>query len=58
MVAEVTSVGEVERGAPGDNFTYYGYLNITALFIGYDKIYVTLYDALDVVSFPFVSFFL
>lgn len=51
MVAEVTSVGMVVPGAPGDNFTYYGYVNVSALFIGYNNINVTLYDDLgDVVG--------
>ncbi|KAK3892948.1 hypothetical protein Pcinc_003216 [Petrolisthes cinctipes] len=50
FVAEVIEVGEVMQGTPNDNFTYYGHINISALFIGYNKVYVTLYDEPDVVA--------
>ncbi|KAK4313891.1 hypothetical protein Pmani_014788 [Petrolisthes manimaculis] len=50
MVAEVTEVSEVMRGTPADDFKYYGHINISTLFIGYDKVYVTLYNRFNVVA--------
>ncbi|KAK3892953.1 hypothetical protein Pcinc_003221 [Petrolisthes cinctipes] len=50
MVAEVTEVSEVMRGTSDDDFNYYGHINISTLFIGYDTVYVTLYDRFNVVA--------
>nr|XP_053631396.1 P3 protein-like [Cherax quadricarinatus] len=44
VVAAVVEVGEVLPGAPTDNFTYYGNITISALFIGYNKLHLSLYD--------------
>lgn len=49
VVGAVVSVGEVVAGSQTDNFTYTGNITVSALFIGYNKIYVTLYDDLQVV---------
>ncbi|XP_047494470.1 sodium/bile acid cotransporter-like isoform X2 [Penaeus chinensis] len=49
MVAEVVGVSDVTRSAPGGNATHYGSLNVSALFIGYNKVRVTLFDRQDVV---------
>ncbi|XP_063590329.1 ileal sodium/bile acid cotransporter-like [Penaeus indicus] len=49
MVAEVVGVSDVIRSAPGGNATHYGSLNVSALFIGYNKVRVTLFDRQDVV---------
>ncbi|XP_042866160.1 sodium/bile acid cotransporter-like [Penaeus japonicus] len=48
MVAEVVGVSAVTPSAPGGNATHYGSLNVSALFIGYNKVHVTLYDRQDV----------
>ncbi|ROT63746.1 hypothetical protein C7M84_018343 [Penaeus vannamei] len=48
-VAEVVGASDVTRSAPGGNATHYGSLNVSALFIGYNKVRVTLFDRQDVV---------
>lgn len=47
-VAEVVGASDVTRSAPGGNATHYGSLNVSALFIGYNKVRVTLFDRQDV----------
>lgn len=44
------AVGPVIRGTLGDNFTFSGEINVTALFIGYNKLHVGLLDGRDNVS--------
>ncbi|XP_042224486.1 sodium/bile acid cotransporter-like [Homarus americanus] len=44
MVGTVTWASAVSRGEPNDNYIFTGNLNVSALFIGYNKIKLSLYD--------------
>ncbi|XP_042866162.1 ileal sodium/bile acid cotransporter-like [Penaeus japonicus] len=44
MVAIVTAASEAAKGNSDDNFTHSGHVNISALFIGYNTLNVTLFD--------------
>ncbi|XP_045103592.1 ileal sodium/bile acid cotransporter-like [Portunus trituberculatus] len=46
-VCRVDAVGPVLVGSPLDNFTFSGIVNVSATFIGYNKLRVFLYDGLD-----------
>ncbi|KAK7070647.1 hypothetical protein SK128_006853, partial [Halocaridina rubra] len=49
MIAEIDHVGDVMKGDDFDNATFYGHINISALFIGITDMELRFYDDRDVV---------